>query len=91
MKPNPGVSIDASLDAVQAAFGNPDNPGRRRTGFHSCTLLSGGPGKAGSIAGLGFGEKEEIVALAEMITERRDKYLLAATRESGDGDATVVN
>jgi len=91
MKLNLEISIDARLDTVWAAFDNPDKLGRWRENFHSCTQLSGAPGKVGSVAELRFNEREKIVSLRETITERRDRHFLAGTYESEHGNTTIVS
>ena len=91
MKLSFGVTIDADVDTVWAAFNNPDNMGRWQTNFDAYTQLSGEPGQPGSVAELTFNENGKIVVLTETITARREKSFLAGSYESTDSTTIIVN
>jgi uncharacterized protein YndB with AHSA1/START domain len=91
VKFNFDVTIDANVDAVWAAFDNPDNRRRWQTNFHAYEHKTGEPGQPGATAELTFDEKGKLVVLTETITERRERSFLACTYESGQGTTTIVN
>jgi uncharacterized protein YndB with AHSA1/START domain len=85
------ILIDAGIDAVWAAFDNPDNMRRWQQNFHSYTRKSGVPGRPGSVAELRFDEKGKSVVLKETVMERRAPDFLAATYESAHATTVIVN
>lgn len=85
------TEIDADIDAVWAAYTNPENMARWIQSFVSHTHVSGEPGQPGATATLVFDENGKEVALTETITERRDPDFLAATFEAEHGTTHIVN
>jgi len=83
--------IDASVEAVWAAFDNPDNMPRWQQNLESFHHVSGKPGQPGAVSELIYDEKGKKVILKETITERRDPNLLAGTYESPMGTTLIVN
>lgn len=91
MKLNFETVIDASLDAVWAAFDNPDNMPRWQQNLQSFKHVSGQPGQPGAVSELVYDEKGNEVVLTETITERRRPEFLAGTYDSPMGKTLIVN
>lgn len=74
--------IDASRDAVWAAFDNPENMTRWQQNLVSFNHISGEPGQPGAVSELTYDEKGKKVVLKETTTERRKPDFLARIYES---------
>ncbi len=83
--------IDASQDAVWAAFDNPDNMMRWQQNLESFKHIAGKPGQLGAVSELVYDEKGKKVMLKETITERREPDFLAGTYESPTAKTLIVN
>lgn len=83
--------IDASQDAVWAAFDNPDNMMRWQQNLESFKHIAGKPGQPGAVSELVYDEKGKKVVLKETITERREPDFLAGTYESPTAKTLIVN
>jgi uncharacterized protein YndB with AHSA1/START domain len=83
--------IDADLQTVWTAFGNPENMDRWQRNFESYTHKSGEPGQPGAISELVFNEGDKKLFLKETITERRDPDFLAGSYESTYGSTVIVH
>lgn len=91
MKLNFEQVINADLNAVWAAFDNPDNLGRWQQNFASYTAVSGDPGQPGAVAELVFNEGNRKIVLKETLTERRPPDFMAGAYESAYGSTIIVN
>ena len=91
MKQKFEITVDAGVDAVWAAFTNPDNMGRWVQNFKSITPKSGKPGQPGSTAEVVFDENGKEVVLTETVTERREKSFFAGDYESPHGKTHIVH
>ena len=85
------IEIEAAIDDVWAAFGNPENLERWVRSFRSFTPLSGEPGQPGSTAEFVFEEKGRVVRTRATVTERRQPDFLASTYEASQGSSLVVH
>ena len=85
------IVIDASRDAVWAAFDNPENMTRWQQNLVSFNHISGEPGQLGAVSELTYDEKGKKVVLKETITERRKPDFLARTYESQVAKTLIVN
>lgn len=83
--------IDADLDAVWAAFDNPDNMSRWQQNLESFRHVAGDPGQPGAVSELVYDENGKKVVLTETITERRQPDFMAGTYDSPMGKTLVVN
>ncbi len=83
--------IDASRDAVWAAFDNPENMTRWQQNLVSFNHISGEAGQPGAVSELTYDEKGKKVVLRETIMERREPDFLARTYESQVAKTLIVN
>ncbi len=83
--------IDASRDAVWAAFDNPGNMARWQQNLVSFKHISGEPGQPGAVSELTYDEKGKKVVLKETIMERRDPDFLSGAYESQMAKTLIVN
>ena len=83
--------IEASRDAVWAAFDNAKNMTRWQQNLVSFNHISGEAGQPGAVSELTYDEKGKKVVLKETITERRAPDFLAGTYESPVAKTLIVN
>lgn len=91
MKEKFEIIIDANREALWASFVDPDRLGRWRQSLDSFDQKSGEPGQHGAVTEQVHRENGRRIVLTETITECREPDFLAATYESAQVSALIVN
>jgi len=91
MKLKAEVIIDADRETAWRYFDDPDNLSKWQPTLKSYSYVSGTPGQPDAVCELRYMEKSRSRVVRETITARRETAFLAGMRESGYGNAIVVN
>ena len=91
MKLKAEVIIDADRETAWRYLDDPDKLSNWQPTLESYSCVSGKPGQPDAVCELRYMEKGRLRVVRETITARREPDFLAGIRESGYGNAVVVN